>query len=172
MISKQGKYIVILNGTGGSGKNTFADMVGKHIPMRHISMVDIVKDYIDMIGIQDEKDEHFRRFLSDIKLALEYYKDIPFQYVIIETNKFLEDSQTKILFIDMREPHDIERFEKNYLCTKVLVKNIHINDIMSNIADASIKDIYYDYIIDNNGTISDLEESAKTFIKDLYSFTK
>lgn len=162
------KPIIILNGTGGSGKNTFADMFSASYHVAHISMVDIVKIMVGKMGLVSHvKDETYRKFLSDIKLALEAYLDLPFKSVTQAVDVLLRDDSTDIIFIDMREPYDIERISKLYDITTVLVYNPRVADITSNIADASVYDMAYDYVVENSGDLDLLWESANTLMSAL-----
>lgn len=163
------KFIVILNGTGGSGKNTFADFVDELTPTEHISMVDCVKNYVLKMGLTSPtKNEAYRRFLSDIKLALETYDDIPYKNVKQKIREFYAlSNDNEILFIDSREPTDIERFRREVKTFVVLVHNPRIADITSNMADTSVYETSYDYIVENDGDLSKLRESAKTFYEAL-----
>ena len=62
------KAIVIINGTGGSGKDTFIDFVKKHAKVVNVSSVDFVKEVATLAGWQGEKSKEARKFLSDLKV--------------------------------------------------------------------------------------------------------
>ena len=47
----------------------------------------------------------------------------------------------------------------------VLIINNNVPIITSNSSDFSVFDYKYDYVIENNGNLDDLEESVKTFLK-------
>ena len=157
----QTKPIVIINGTGGCGKNTFVNMFDENAA--HISMVDIVRELITKMGLtSDTKDENYRRFMHSFKRALEDYNDLPFQSVMCDIQKLMMDPNVPFIFIDMREPADVARIEKIYDIFTVLVHNPRVADISTNYADASVYDISYDYIIENDGDLEKLRESAET----------
>lgn len=76
------KEIVVINGSGGVGKDTFVQFCGEYAPIMNISSVDKVKEAAKVLaGWNGEKDEKSRKFLSDLKeLGIEY-NDAPFKYI-------------------------------------------------------------------------------------------
>ncbi len=77
-----------------------------------------------------------------------------------------------LLCIDMREKEQIERAQKEYGAKSVLVRRDSIPHITSNMADAGVFDITYDYYIDNNGSPEDLKERARELIQKLKTVEK
>ena len=61
------KNIIIINGTGGSGKDTFVEFVSKYSKVFNFSSVDKVKEVARVIGWSGTKSEKDRKFLSDLK---------------------------------------------------------------------------------------------------------
>lgn len=67
-----------------------------------------------------------------------------------------------------REPGEISRFEKELGAKSVLIRRNAVEfNIQSNHADSEVLNHKYDYIIENNGTIDELKEKAKEFLKNL-----
>lgn len=156
--------IFVLNGMARAGKDTFVSYVGKYINAVHISIVDKVKETAKQIGWNGEKDEKGRKLLSDIKLMTDAYDDRNYEYVRSHILEFINDNTKEALFIDMREQKDIQRVKDEFNIKSVFVKNNNVKNITSNIADANVFNIEYDIIIDNSGTLTELEEIAKDFI--------
>ena len=75
------KKIIIINGSGRCGKDTFVEYVKKVSNDRVylISTVDKVKEIAKTMGWDGNKDEKSRKFLSDIKLAWTNYNNGVFQ---------------------------------------------------------------------------------------------
>lgn len=174
------KKIFILNGSGGVGKDTFVSFVKAYVTsikndlaIGHTSSINYVKDVASNIGWRGEKDEKGRKFLSDIKLALSEYDDSPYERVKRKALYFLDDDRfiNGVLFIDIREPEEIERAKKEFDAQTILITSDRIEQVVSNMADARVYDYEYDIIIDNSGTLEDLFDAAIEFSKE-YIFEK
>ena len=155
------KYIIVINGYGGSGKDTFVELVSKYNKVYNFSSVDKVKEIAKLIGWNGKKDEKDRKFLSDLKKLTTDYNDMPFNSIKDAVNDFYE-SDKEIMFIHIREPEEIERVVKEFYAKTLLIKRDDIDKITSNYSDASVENYNYDYVIENT-TLEKLEESAKEF---------
>ena len=163
--------VYIINGYGGCGKTSLENMVMTHSKGQgHItSMVEIVKHYAEQMGWEGTKEDKDRKFLSDLKLALDEWADIPMQYVISRVQLFNELKDTTYCFIDAREPADIDKL-KELLSKDFDVKTILVDRNISreygNIADDGVMNYKYDITIMNTGTLKDLEKCAISFVKE------
>ena len=155
------KNIIIINGYGGSGKDTFVDLVSKYNKVYNFSSVDKVKDIAKIIGWNGEKDEKSRKFLSDLKKLTTDYNDMPFNSIKEAINDF-NLSDKEIMFIHIREPEEINRVVNEFNAKTLFIKRDDINKIKSNDSDANVEKYNYDYII-NNTTLEDLDTQAKNF---------
>lgn len=154
--------IIILNGCGGTGKNTFVDLCKIFNPkVMHTSMIDYTKKIARELGWDGEKTEKDRKFLSNLKDTIDEYNDLSFKYV----DKYIMSCKNKIVFIDAREPKDIDRLANKYNALKVLVINNNIPHISSNHADNEVFETQYDIVIDNSDSLDRLRESAEIFMK-------
>lgn len=162
------KKIFILNGSGGVGKDTFVDLVSNYIPTIHFSSVTKIKEIAKAIGWDGGKTEKDRKFLSDLKILCTEYNNLPFNSMKEMVDEFL-NGDSNALFIDIREPNEIEIAKKAFNAETVLVKRDSVVHITSNMADANVYNYQYDYIIENNGDISDLNNTAKMFVDKLFS---
>lgn len=159
------KQIIVLNGMARSGKQTVYDILNSKIKCEQYSIVDPVRKFLKDLGVsENSKSEQWRKLMSDIKLRLEEYDDIPYQCTKEVVMDFLRSSTAKILSIDMREIQDITKIVDEYNAIKVLVVNYRADDITSNPADAGVYDIEYDYMIINNGSLKELEDNVSDFI--------
>ena len=170
------KKIFILNGSGGVGKDTFVKYVNaytsilKRITCDHTSSIKLVKSYAHNLGWRGDKTEKDRKFLSDLKVALTEYDDSPFTDLRNYVYDFRK-SRWDILFIDIREPEEIERAKKEFDAKTILIKSDRVEHVTSNMADAGVFDYEYDIVIENNGTLEDLFDTAIKFSKE-YIFDK
>ena len=162
------RKIIIINGGAGVGKDTFVQMCQNIDPtIQNLSSVDYVREVAHELGWSGEKDDKARRFLSDLKKAMMLYNGAPFYKVFETINDFDEDA---VVFLHVREPDEIELYKKQIKanCDKVitlLVRNNRVNEVTTNSSDANVTEYGYDYIIDNNGALQDLQDSAELFVE-------
>lgn len=156
------KKIFITNGMARSGKDTFAKFMNELVPTKKYSSIDVVKEYMRLLGIEGEKTEKYRKLLSDMKYALSNYDDIPFKSIQKEIDKFL-NSDDQVMLIDIREPKEIERACKEFGAKSIFIVNSRVKNITSNSADANVYNYNYDYIIENNGTLDEFKNETKKF---------
>jgi len=159
------KRIVVINGVGGCGKDTFVELCSKHKKITNISSVDKVKEAAKaLVGWNGEKDEKSRKLLVDLKKLSIDYNDYPTKYILEEHKKFI-NSSSEILFIHIREIDEIIKIKELLNAETLLLINPRTPLITSNASDANANNYEYDYTIKNDGTLSDLEEKAIEFIK-------
>lgn len=68
------KQILIINGSGGVGKDTFVDLLGEFVPVKHDSIVNPTKSLAKQVGWDGKKDERDRKFLAELKSLIDEYK--------------------------------------------------------------------------------------------------
>lgn len=161
------KRIFIINGSGGVGKDTFVKLVSQYVPTVNFSSVDKVKEVAGMIGWNGRKTERDRKFLSDLKLLSTDYCDMPYNSMKNKVKDFLKDANSKFLFLHIREPEEIERARREFKASTVLIVRDCVEHITSNMADKNVLNYDYDYIIENNGTLGELNKKAHDFCNDI-----
>lgn len=167
------KYFIV-NGFPRSGKDTFVNCCLKELGAfgKLISTVDFIKEIAIKCGWNGEKTQKDRKFLSDLKDLLSNWNDVPYQKVLKEIDLFRYDLEyydvenNGVVFIMSREPEEINRFENEIGAKSILIRreSVEFNQ-QSNHADNEVLNHKYHYIIDNNGTIEQLQEKAKNFLK-------
>ena len=158
------KQVIIINGTGGSGKDTFVRFCSEFAKVTNISSVDKVKEAAKiLVGWNGEKNEKARKILVDLKQLSIKYNDYPTKY-IQEQYKIFEKSDSQYLFIHIREIEEIEKIKKLLNAKTLLVLNPRVALITSNSSDANVYKYEYDYKIENSGSLEDLKQKAKEFI--------
>lgn len=163
------KKIIITNGSGTCGKDTFAEIMGKYVNVCKYSSIDFFKELGKTGRMSNEKREKERLLLSRLKSAFIDYNDLPLRLCSEVIEQFLStDNGNDILIIDIREAEEIEKITALYpqIITVLLINN-NVPVIMSNPSDAQVFDCIYDYIVDNSDTLEVLEESAITLLKEL-----
>ena len=159
------KRIFILNGVGTSGKGEFASRLDKRIPLIKYSIIDLIKETAENLGWNGGKTEKDRKFLSDLMDLATEYNDSPYKDVASLVDAFKTELPEEILIIDMRDPKDIERAVKDFGAETILMRNPRVNKIESNHADANVEQYRYDYIIENNGSLEQLDSTIDVFVK-------
>lgn len=176
--------VVICNGKPGSGKTTVQDIAkrlclcdstarywfGNAMPtvVDSCSTVDFVKEVATFCGWDGIKTLENRKFLSDLKDLLTNWGDIP----CVKISERIEelDSSSRfthwILFVDCREPAEIEKLKQRFNATTLLVRRLGDEVVeTSNHADAEVFNYEYDYTIKNYGTLEDLQNEVHYFLE-------
>ena len=166
--------VIVVNGAPRAGKTTFEDICIKKLGIygTKISTIDVIKDIALECGWNGEKTEKSRKFLSDLKKLVADNYDLPFktirEYVRIlnsELERFnMENNATIYCFVDSREPDEIERIIKEFNGIAIYVDRGDGNKEYGNSSDSNTLNVKYDYIIENSGTIENLEETAEEFL--------
>ncbi len=161
------KYIIIINGTGGAGKDTFVSFCSEAEKVLNISTVDKVKEAAKiLVGWNGEKDEVSRKLLVDLKRLSIEYNDAPTKYILEMANEF-KKTDDKLMFVHIREAEEIEKAKKLLDAKTLLITNPRVKIITSNDSDGKVNDYQYDYYIENDGTLEDLRNKAFEFVKEL-----
>lgn len=156
------KNIVVINGTGGCGKDTFIKLISKYKRVYNFSSIDKVKEIARIIGWDGTKDEKSRKFLSDLKNLTKEYNDMPYNCTKEAIEEF-KNSDCEIMFIHIREPEEIKRIVDTFGAKTLFIKRENLNDITSNSSDGRVSKYKYDYSILNT-TLEEYEKKACEFI--------
>lgn len=161
------KSIVVINGSGGVGKDTFVEFCKEFAKVKNISSVDKVKEAATvLVGWNGEKDEKSRKLLSDLKeLGIEY-NDAPFKYITNMVEEF-KNSEDELMFIHIREASEIQKCKDSFNASALLITNKNVAAISTNHSDKNINEFNYDYHVENDGTLEELRKKAKEFVSDL-----
>jgi len=162
------KKVIIINGSGGIGKDEFVEAVSKYTNVVNCDSVKIIKDMATLAGCDGKKTEKDRKFLSDLKALVMAYSDMPFRYVSNSIDNFLRfdfNIKNALIFLHIREPKEIKRVVDKYGAITVLIRNKKVKKIESNDSDANVENYDYDFIVKNNTSLIDLEEKARTFFE-------
>lgn len=178
-MNKSGLRIVVVNGRPGSGKTTFEYIIKKKMSafceMR--STVDLVKEIaMFYAGWDGNKDLKSRKFLSDLKDLLTQFNNVPFNDIVRYKDIWEDDMERygvierpHVLLVDSREPEEIQKFKDELDAVAVLIRRADVdNQETSNHADANVFDFDYDWIIENNGSLEDLEQKTVDFLDLLF----
>jgi len=97
-----------------------------------------------------------------LKDALTRWKDIPYQ--ACKASLELMEKEVDIVFVDCREPEEIERFVEDYNALTVLVQRGEVV-LLGNHADDNVENYQYDVVIDNSRGLDELMQEATIFVE-------
>lgn len=163
----ENKTVVIVNGSGGVGKDTLVDnYIKEKGHAAKYSSITPIKEVAAMLGWEGSKSDKDRKFLSDLKCLSTEYNNYPFLYLKDMFTSFRFDSELDHMFVMIREPKEIDKFKKFCLsryikCITVLIKRDGYDKIYGNTSDDDVDDYHYDLVFFNDGSI---EERSKLFI--------
>lgn len=160
------KEVLIVNGYPRSGKDTFAEILGKYTSVRVYSSIDKVKELALQFGWDGIKDDKGRKLLSSLKSALIEYDDLPLKYTEDVYNEFL-NSEEEFLILMIRESDEIVKAKHKFNAKTVFVSNNNIKNVLTNNSDAAIDCDGYDYYISNHGTLEEYEKEVEQFYREV-----
>lgn len=147
-----GKAVIIINGSGGAGKDTLCEFARKQFRVRNVSSITPVKRLAAMAGWSGEKDAKSRKFLSDLKALLSAYNDFPTRCLLEEYESFRQ-SDEELLFMHVREPEEIRKIRSRITalpCLTLLVRRPDLaGESWGNASDDNVENYPYDLIYEN-----------------------
>jgi hypothetical protein len=167
-MSVMSKKIVIINGSGGVGKDAFVELCGEFTSVKNISSVDKVKEAAKvLVNWNGDKDEKSRKLLVDLKRLSIEYNDYPAKYIEEQAKEFMDNEEQQLMFVHIREIEEIKKIKNLLGAAALLITSNRVAKITSNSSDANVEEYEYDYYIKNDGTLDDLKEQARQFVEDL-----
>lgn len=163
--------VIIINGAGGTGKDTICDIVSKHYHVRTVSTIDPIKKMAtEYGGWINDKSLAGRKLLSTLKQAFIEYNDLPTTYVTDQLIKFFDDPTEEILFVHIREPQEIDKFKQivssySIPCYTLLIMSKRVTVPFGNCADDNVTHYQYDFIYNNDVPESDLEHDFMLYFE-------
>lgn len=161
------KLVVVINGSGGVGKDTICELAGKHYKVMNISSIDPIKRIALENGWDGKKSERSRKFLADLKQLFVDFNDLPQKYLMEKYCEFLK-SDREILFVHIREPREIARFKENIgeSCVTLLIRGkSDSNRRWNNAADDEVENYEYDYYYVNSKPLGEVEKDFLAFLR-------
>lgn len=159
------KKVVVINGSGGVGKDTFVEFCSKYANVKNISSVDKVKEAAKvLVGWDGSKDDKSRKLLVDLKKLSIDYNNYPMTYIREQIEEFNQNEDEDIMFIHIREISEIEKVKDEMDAKTLLITSNRVEKITSNTSDANVDKYDYDFYISNDGTLEELEKKAKIFV--------
>lgn len=164
------KTVVIINGPGRSGKDTFIEYC-KEISTPQVynfSSIDQIVEVSKTLGWDGEKTEAVRKFWHDLKIASSEFNNGPTKYLISRVQAVEPGS---LVFLHIREPEEIQKFqtalqESGEECRLIKIHFERDNAFVGeNGADNRTREVDYDYYFENNGSLEELRSKALNFLQ-------
>jgi hypothetical protein len=163
--------IFVINGYPGAGKNLFTSLCNQHanVFVQDIITSDPVKRAFQELGWKGEKTPEIRDGMALMMEVTNKLFDTSFNYVNRELNKLTLKNQRDDsiwAFIHCREPENIKRYVDAYDAKTVYIARAsqRPGPEIVNKSDKNVAYYKYDYIIDNNYGIPELQEEVKKFV--------
>jgi len=159
--------VVVINGYPESGKDLFGELCDTFITNYTICTSTPMKAAMTLLGWDGVKTDAVRNALYDMKKMSNKLFNCTQKYVLKELSdlkhQLEQDRKSGIVFIQSREPKEIEYFVKAFGAETVLITRLNYG-AGNNASDMYVEDYDYDTIITNNGSKGDLLEKAEQFI--------
>lgn len=163
------KFVFVINGPGGVGKDTLCAMAAKHFKVKNVSSITPIKEVAALCGWGGEKTDRARKFLADLKALTVAYNDYPTRWIVKEYEDFLAGEE-EIMFVHIREGNEIRKFVEatEGRALTLLVRGghrfRHRGGAYGNSADDDVEKYRYDYVFYNDHPLSDTERVFVSFL--------
>ena len=164
------KLVVIINGSGGVGKDTVCEAAAAFWKTRNISSITPILQVARAAGWDGVKTPASRRFLSELKQSCSEFNDLPFRYCTEQLEAFRR-SDEQLLFVHIREPEEIARFRETAgeECRTLLVPRPALEQArgaLGNRSDDGVAGYQYDRVFVNDGALDALPDKVRAFFAD------
>lgn len=161
--------VFVLNGFPMSGKDTFVNFLKTYAREGEIfaqrSTVETAKEALKILGWDGvAKTDEVRNALNDLKRISTKVFDDPFKKVERWIKMYSGIDKDVILFVDSREPEEIQRFVDVFGAQTILIDRGENICRANNPADTQVKQFSYDYIVLNVGTLEEFEVATLEFL--------
>ena len=174
--------LIFVNGQPRAGKDTTIGFLRQSLRRHGIlsdefSSIEPVREMLEKAGFDlSQKTEADRKLLSVIGDATEEHSAFRTSHCIFRTNLLFDRAQAEgmgaIMFLHTREPKTIEKLRMtagDIPSATVFVKSDRAV-LANNPSDAGVFDMEYDFTIENNGTLDDLQGQCAKLARHLPFF--
>ena len=158
--------IIMIAGKAGSGKDEVANIICKHSnKAKRFAFADNLKSMARSLGWDGNKDERGRLFLQQLgKVGRNYNPDVWAKFVEWQIRDELLDTHNNLFVIsDFRFPNEYAVLHKRWKDIITIKLTGRASDLGSNandISEHSLESFKFDYVIDNSGTLQELEDDV------------
>lgn len=176
--------IIVINGKGGIGKDTLiealADAAPHYIHVTNVSSITPIVEACEKSGVAiGDKDNAYRKLLSDMKSAIDEYHTketgmaFTTRYLVKQTDQWKQlclfgKASHHVLFVHIREPEMIQDFlTSNPDAITLLVTSDRAQDSYGNPSDEGVNAFSYNYIFEANSTKEEEAQKFCSFIENI-----
>ena len=162
--------VVIVNGMPETGKTTTQEICRDILETLNWncvikSSVEWVKEIAAFAGWDGTKTDKNRKFLSELKSVLTAWDDAVLNHLISEVDYYYYSGDNYIIFIDIREPYEIEKAKEAFNASTLIVRRPQVESkTYSNSSDMAVFNYGYDYTIWNDRDIEKLTTECSNFL--------
>ena len=165
------KTVIVINGSGGVGKDTLCDMAANRYKVKNVSSIMPIKELAKQCGWNGEKTDKARKFLSDLKALTTEYNNFPTRWIYNEYLDFLNTDE-EVMFVHIREGSEIKKFvditEGKALTLLVRGgKRFEKRQEYGNASDDLVEEYSYDYYFVNDNPIEVTEALFCDFLGEI-----
>jgi len=172
--------ITMISGRAGEGKSTFAKFCTNLLIEEFnegsaiVPFARMVKETAMFMGWDKEKDDKGRKLLQDIGNIGRDYNENLWANQTVEYVKELSSTFSYIFIDDWRFPNEGNVVIDSYvpvttvkICRPPEFHTLFGTELYDDVSETSLPDdsTYYDFVMDNAGTLEELEEKARIYIK-------
>lgn len=185
--------IILMNGCGGSGKDTFEQLVAESlleqksgVAVYHVSTIDPIREIEKTLATLNgeqyipDKDCH-RKACAELKKIWDEQYDGSFKYLKLILRRYdtmcCSTEEAAVVFIHVREPHNLQRLYDAHAdgslvphcsewdITSVLLYGRTNPEDFDNAADRDVENFEYEVYIDNDASkpIESLKDAAEQY---------
>ncbi len=156
------KQAIIINGSGGVGKDFLCECLADCYNVQVVSSIDPVKAIARTCGWDGVKNTRSRKFLSDLKRVISDYSDYLTDYMA----DAYAASDADFIFFHIREPAEIAKLAARIPDVHTLLVKTHRAVALAggNASDEQVEAYDYDSIFYNDGTPEEAAASFRTWV--------
>ena len=162
------KTVIVINGSGGVGKDTLCDMAANRYKVKNVSSITPIKELAKQCGWDGEKTDKARKFLSNLKALTTEYNDFPTKWIYGQYLDFLKTDE-QVMFVHIREGSEIKKFVDitEGVALTLLIrggKRFENRQEYGNASDDLVEEYTYNYYFVNDNPIEQTEELFCDFL--------
>lgn len=166
--------IILLSGHARAGKDTVANILEKNYSAQVFAFADSIKDIARKMGWDGKKDERGRKLLQTLgtEVGRAYNENVWVNMCIAEMKDYLAlynfTGFPKLFVVsDCRFPNEITRVKEEF--PDVFTVRIHrdTEEHMGHSSETSLDGFTFDYHINNNGTLEELEKAVEKVMNNI-----
>lgn len=164
------KYVIVINGAGGVGKDTLCGFAQHKYKVMNVSSIDPIKKAASILGWNGHKNMEDRKFLSDLKRLATQYNDYPTKYLVHQYKSFISGDK-EIMFVHIREGEEINHFIEsvNSKIITLLIRREGGQQMYGNNSDDEVEQYQYDYVYNNDLALDKAEDDFLMFLEHIVS---